>query len=818
MLLKLWHDFRFALRQIRKAPGFALATVLTLALGIGATTTMFSVVNAVLLQPLPFPEPDRLVAAGSVDSRRPDVTNSPNAMSYPDFFDWRSQNQSFTGLAAYHDTNVTLTGAGDPKNLDADVVSADFFKILGVEPAMGRGVRLEDEKPGVHVAILSHQLWQSAFGSSSDIVGRSITLDNNSYTVIGVMPRGFEFPIQNPAPMLWTSIADDTYDPSGEPMTSERGDHLLSMVGRLRPGVSVEQANADVNVIAQRLFSEYPKTNSHFARGIVIPQIDALVGDSRPALRILFAAVALVLLIACANVAGLLLARGSRRSWEVAVRSALGASRIQIVRQMLVESLVLSLLGGLAGVALSGFLVRVVVGLLPSDLPRSGNISIDATVLAFAVAVSFLIGPLFGVLPALRVARVDPSTALRDGTRTATTGRGQHRLHNSLVVAEIAVGLVLLIGSGLLIRSFLRVLQVDPGFDRRNVLIASLALPDRQYPHDQQLQFYGQLLSRLRGLPGVVSVSTGWPMPLSADGMRISFDIEGHPLPEGQRNTARASIAAPDYFKTLRIPVLQGREFQETDTDKSMPVVIVNQAFAKQFFPGEAPIGKHITPGLSDGTVKEVPRQIIAVVGDVRAARLTDEARPEYYVPFTQAAILSPRLVIRTSLDPVSLIPSVRTQVAQLDKNLPLFEVHTLQDSVTRSAAQQRFQALLLSSFAAVALLLCIVGLYGLLSYLVTQRTLEIGLRIALGAQRGNVLRMILSRGMSLACIGVGIGVLASFAMTNVMRKMLYGVRPLDAATFVAVSAVLLLVALAACSAPAYRAARLDPVKTLRDQ
>ena len=818
MLLKLWHDFRFALRQIRKAPGFALATVLTLALGIGATTTMFSVVNAVLLQPLPFPEPGRLVAVGSVNDRRPAPINSPGAMSYLDFFDWRSQNHSFTALAAYHDTNVTLTGAGDPKHLDAEMVSADFFKTLGIAPAMGRDVALEDEKPGAHVAVLSHELWQSAFGSAPHIVGQAITLDNNSYTVIGVMPRGFGFPIQNPAPLLWTSIADDTYDPSGDPMTAQRGAHLLSMVGRLKPGVSLEQANADVTLIARQLASEYPKSNAHFTGGTVIPQIDALVGDTRPALRILFAAVALLLLIACANVAGLLLARGSRRTWEVAVRSALGASRIQIVRQMLVESLVLSLLGGIAGVALSGFLVRVVVGLLPSDLPRSGNISIDATVLAFAVAVSVLIGPLFGALPALRVARVDPATALRDGTRTATTGRGQHRLHNSLVIAEIAVGLVLLIGSGLLVRSFVRVLQVDPGFDRRNVLTASIALPDSQYPHDQQLQFYGQLVSRLRGLPGVVSVSTGWPLPLSPDGMRISFDIEGHPLPEGERNTARASIAAPDYFKTLRIPVLQGREFQETDTDKSLPVVIVNQAFAKTFFPGEDPIGKHITPGVSDGAVKEVPREIVAVVANVKAARLTEDAAPEYYLPLAQAAILPPRLVIRTSLDPAPLIPAVRAQVAQLDKNLPLFELHTLQDSVTRSAAHQRFQALLLSSFAAVALLLCVVGLYGLLSYLVTQRTLEIGVRIALGAQRGDVLRMILTRGITLALAGVGIGLLASFAMTNLMRQVLYGVRPLDAATFVAVSAALLLVALAACSAPAYRAARLDPVKTLRDQ
>ena len=817
-MLKLWRDFRFALRRITKAPGFALTTVLTIALGIGATTTMFSVINAVLLRPLPFPEPNRLVAAGSVDVRRSTPSNSPDSMSYPDFFDWRSQNKSFSGLASYHDTYVTLTGTGDPKHLDGEIVSADFFNVLGIQPEIGRGVSLDDEKPGAHVVVLSHELWQSAFGSDRDIVGRSITLDNNSYTVIGVMPRGFSFPIQNPAPALWTSLGDDAYDPDGDPITGQRGAHLLGAVGRLKPAVSVEQATADVSVIAQRLASEYPKSNTHFNSGLVVPQIDAIVGDTRPALRVLFAAVALLLLIACANVAGLLLARASRRRWEVAVRSALGASRAEIVRQMLAESLALSLLGGIVGVILSELLLHAVVGLLPADLPRSGNISLDATVLAFAVAVSVLTGPLFGILPALRVARVDPSTALRDGTRSATTGRAQHRLQNALVIAEMAIGLVLLIGSGLLIRSFIRVLQVDPGFDRSNVLTASMALPDSQYPHDKQIQFYEQLLPRLRSLPGVVSVTAGWPLPVSPNGMRISFDIEGRPLPEGERNGARVSLVEPEYFKTMRIPILQGREFLESDTTKSPAVVIVNQAFAKAYFPGENPVGKHITPGLRDGVVNDVPRQIIAVVGDVKASRLTADIVPEYYLPYSQAAIFSLRLAIRTAVDPVTLIPAVRAQVGQIDKDLPLFQVHTMEEAVTQAAAQQRFQALLLSCFAAVALLLSAVGLYGLLSYLVTQRTLEIGVRIAVGAQRTNVLRMILSRGMSLAMIGVGIGVAASVAMTGLMRKMLFGVRPLDTVTFVVVSAVLLLVALAACSAPALRAARLDPVKTLRDQ
>ena len=504
-MFKLWPDLRFALRQMRKAPGFALTTILTIALGIGATTAIFSLVNTVLLRPLPFAEPDRLMSVGTLNDRRAGIVERTGGpLSYPDFFDWRSQNQTFETLASYRDNDFTLTGSGDPRHLSGHVVSADFFRALGVNPLLGRGFTRDDEKPGTHLVVLSHELWQTAFGSAPDIVGHAITLDNKSYTVIGVMPRGFEFPIQNPAPLLWTSVGDDAYDPvSNEPVTGERGAHLLDVVGRLKPGVTVEQAQADLQRIAQNLAAQYPNTNKHFVGAVVMPQLEALVGDTRPALRVLFAAVGLVLLIACANVAGLLLARASRRRSEIAMRSALGANRTQIVRQMLVESVFLALCGGALGIALAMSLLRVLVRLVPSDLPRLGEVSVDGKVLAFATIVSLLTGLLFGVLPAWRISQVDPSTALRDGTRTATTGRSQHRLHNALVIAETAIGLVLLIGSGLLIRSFVRVLQVDPGFDRRNVLIASLALPDSRYTREQQIQFYRQLLPRLQALPGV---------------------------------------------------------------------------------------------------------------------------------------------------------------------------------------------------------------------------------------------------------------------------------------------------------------------------
>ena len=816
---KLQQDLRFGIRQMLKAPGFAIATILTIALGIGATTAIFSLVNAVLLRPLPFADPDHLVATGPVNDRRPEPAYSVGPISYPDFFDWRSQSHSFSALAEYRDNTFTLTGAGEPRHLDGEIVSADFFKVLGVEPTLGRGIVLNDEKPGTHVVVLSHELWRTTFSSDPRVAGRGITIDDKSYTVIGVMPPGFEFPMQNPAPQLWTSLGDDAYDPTGgTPVTAQRGAHMLSMIGRLRQGVSIEQATADLSLIARNLGAQYPDSNSHRLSAKVVPQIEALVGDTRSALRMLFAAVVLMLLVGCANVAGLLLARASRRRSEIAVRSAMGASRAQIVRQFLAESVLLSMIGGVLGICIAVLLLHGVLQLLPSDLPRAASISIDTTVLAFSLAVSFVTGLLFGVLPALRTARVDPSVALRDGTRTATTGRGQHRLHNSLVIAQTAVGLVLLIGAGLLIRSFVRVLEVDPGFDRRNVLTASLSLPDNRYPRDKEIEFYQDLLPRLRSLPGVISVSAGWPLPLSTTGIGLSFDIEERPMPEGERNVSQTAIVEPGYFQTLRVPLVRGREFQDTDTTKSKAIVVINQAFANKFFPGEDPIGKRINPGLGDGVISDVKREIVGIVGNVKVGQLTKDMVPEMYLPLTQAVITSPKLVIRTATNPVALISAVRGRVALIDKNLPLYEVRTMEDNFSRASARQRFQALLVSAFAVISLLLCAIGLYGLLSYLVAQRTLEIGVRMALGAPRQSVLTMVLRRGMVLAAIGVVLGVVAALALTNFLKGMLFGIKPLDALTFVGVSAVLLLVCLLASSGPAYRAARLDPVKTLRDQ
>jgi putative ABC transport system permease protein len=811
-MLTLLLDFRFAIRQLRKNPGFAAATVLTLALGIGATTAIFSLVNAVLLRPLPFPQHDRLVWLQQADQTLGPKANVSEPLSYPDFFDWRAQNRSFEGIACYHRSNTTLSGSGEPRHLDRSVVSAEFFRVLGVRPILGRDFLAEDEKPGARVVMLSHQLWQTNFSASRDIVGQSIILDGRSYTVAGVVPQSFVFPIENPPPLLWTTMADD------DQAFSQRGSDRLDVIGRLKPGISLEQARAEMSVIAHRIAVEYPDTNKPYTAAIAQPELEHLIGDSRPALRLLFAAVGLVLLIACANVAGLLLGRGSSRRSELALRAALGASRTGIIRQILVESVTLSILGGALGVLLSTWILTALVRFVPKDLPRLDQISVDSGVLVFATGVSILTGLLFGVLPAWRASQLDPLTALREGGRSVTAGRSQHRLQNWLVIGETALGLVLLMGSGLLIRSFVRVLQVDPGFDPKHVLSASLTLPESQYPDAKKIEFYKLLLPRLAALPGVQSVAAGFPLPLLAGNIGVSFAIEGHPTPPGDAPSEQLAVITPDFFHTMRIPVLSGREFSWRDDHKGKPVIIVNERFAQKYFPGENAVGKHMKSDLGDGTMEAPMREVVAVVGDVKRKGLTAEADPIYYLPWTQAVITSPALCIRTAGDPASLIAPLRTTLAELDKGIPIYREGTLENAVYRAAAQPRFYAILVTSFAALALLLSAVGLYAVLSYVVVQRTAEIGVRMALGAQRADVLGSILKRGFTLASAGIAIGLGASAVLTRYMAGMLFNVRPFDIGTFLAVTAIFLLVSLAASVAPAYRAARLDPMTTLRDQ
>ena len=806
-------DARFALRQLRKNPGFAFTAVLTLALGIGTTTAIFSLVNAVLLRPLPFPQPERLVWLQQQDHLLPGVV--PDSLSYPDYFDWRAQHRTFVGVASYRSGTTILETRGGPRHLDTMIVSANLFTVLGVTPAIGRDFRLDDEKPGNRAVMLSYSLWQSAFGSVEDITTKTIRLGDHEFAVAGVMPLGFQFPLGNPAPALWISLADDAG--GKQPVTSQRGFQCLELIGRLKAGVTAEQAKADLSLIAAGLARQYPDSNKRYSSALVESELQHITGDSKPALRLLFGAVTLVLLIACSNVAGLTLARGSRRSAEFALRTSIGASRGAIIRQLLVESVALSLCGGLAGVALGYSLLRGMVPLMPLDIPRMEGATIDGNALVFAVVVSVLTGLLSGVLPAWRMSELRPAQTMRDGSRTMTGGRKKRRVQSALVVAQTAIGLILLVSSGLLIRSFVRILNVDPGFDPKHVLTAQLEVSSDRLSHDQHLEFYRRLLARLSSVPGVQTASAGWPLPMTSSSATVSFSIEGRATAKADEPDESVGIVMPGYFAAMRIPLVSGRVFGEQDGTTGPPVMIVNQAFAHKYFPGETPIGRRIQPGLGDGVVRHPMREVVGVVGDLKRAGLTAGAKPEYYLPYAQAMITDLPLTIRTSGDPAALEGAVRAAVHEIDKSVPVYQVSKLEDYVSKSAAQHRFQALLLTCFASIALLLAAVGLYGLLSYMVAERTQEIGVRMALGAEKADVVRMIVRHGLTLTLTGLGAGLVASALITRLLSGMLYSIQPFDAVTFAVMTGVLLLVSLAASSIPAYRAAQLDPTRALRE-
>ncbi len=811
---RLFSYGRFGVRQLRKNPTFALTTILTLALGIGATTAIFSLVYAVMLKPLPFPESDRLVWLSQEDHSTGAAI--PESLSYPDYFDWRAQTHTLTGLASFSGANATLTGLGQAQHLNSQTVSSNFFQVLGVAPMLGRDFLWEEEKAGHRGVMLSYALWESRFGANLHVVGQPVMLNGQQYTVAGVMPKSFNFPIQQPSVDLWTSLAATAEGAS--PMTAQRGADTLEVIGRLRPNITLEQAKVELDVIARNLAKQYPDSNKWYTTALVKPEFEHLVGDTRPGLQMLFGAVVLVLLIACVNVAGLLLTRGAQRSAEVALRGVLGASRMEIVRQMLVESLLLSLLGGLAGIALATAILQGAVRVLPETLPRLNEVSLNGPALIFAVGLSLLTGLLFGVLPAVRISRLDPAVALREGTRTATGGRAQHRLQTWMVVGETALSLVLLVGAGLLIRSFVHVLQVDPGFDPHAVFTARISLPDNEYPHDRKIQFIDQLIPRLALLPGVKSASAGWPMPMSGNSASISFTVEGHPVAKADHPSEAVGLALPGYFETMRIPLIAGRTFAAQDGSKGPPVAMVNQAFAKKYFAGVNPVGKHMTADLGDGTLNSPVREIVGVVGNIKRQGLTAESDPEYYLPWSQAVVTTPFLCIRTVGNPNDLARAVSTTIAQMNPSVPVYQVHDLDFYISRSTAQPRFQTLLLTSFATMALLLAAVGLYGVLSYIVQQRSTELALRLAVGAQRSEVLRLVLKRGMTLAAIGVAVGLGISACLSRFIATLLYGVQPVDPLTFAGVSLLLLLVALAASIAPAYRAAQADPMITLRNQ
>ena len=812
-MFALWHDVRYGLRMLAKKPSFTLIAILTLALGIGANTAIFSVVNAVLLRPLPFPEPDRLVAVHGLDLRNGE---RGRPVSYPDFADLRSQNHTLESIAAYTPASFTLTEAGEPVHLPGVQVSASLFSVLRATPELGRVFADSEDQKGLRIAIVSDRLWRGRFGADPEIQRHSITLDGKRYTVAGVMPPQFQFPLGAQPSDVWITMSSmQESDPGEKPMSESRGAHFLAAIARLKPGVSLEQADADVAAVGAALEKQFPDTNGHLSLATQ-PEIAALVGEVRPALLLILGAVALLLLIACVNTANLLLARAAARQTEISVRVAMGAGRARVLRQLLTESVLLALAGGLTGLLLAIWGTRLLTAMPSLKIPRLAGAEVDSRALAFTLAVAILTGLLFGIAPAFHSLRFDLFRTLKEGGRTAAEGKGRSRMRKALVIAEVAVSLVLLTGAGLLVESMVRLLRTSPGFEPRGVITFNVDLPAVRYGKPEQVaSFYRGLLQRIRPIPGVLTASGVEPLPLSDEIIRTTFEIEGRPIAQSDLPRTQFRSIDPDYFRTMRIPLIQGREFTAHDNVQSSPVVIVNQTLANRIFPGENPIGKHIKPGVSVSG-KELMREIVGVVGDVKHRNLWQTSDPESYVPFDQIPLDSMTLTVRTSGDPNQIVPAIREQVHQMDAELPVYQVRTLEDYVAASVAQRRLTSLLFGVFAAAGLVLAIVGLFGVVSYTVEQRTHELGVRVAVGAGRRDILQLVLGYGLGMAGIGIALGLAGSLALSRFLAGQLYGVSATDPLTFAATASLLLLVALFACCVPAFRATHVDPTVALR--
>jgi putative ABC transport system permease protein len=819
------NELRFALRQLQKSPSFTIIAVLALAIGIGANTAIFSVVNAVLLKPLPFPKPEQLVAIGSVEQQgRAASSRGLDSLSYPDFFDFRAQTKCLAAIAVYRSENYALAGSSEAQSLRGECVSAEFFNVLGVRPQVGRTFTPEEEKAGGGpiglTAVLSHEFWQRQFKGAANAVGSVLLLNGEPHIIIGAMPPGFQFPIESDPVEVYTTISTDAVSLDADaPTTQQRGDHRLNSVGRLKPGVSARTAEAELRAIAATLEHQYPDTNTGFSAAVK-PLREEMVGDVSSALYVLFGAVVCVLLIASANVANLLLARATARAKEIALRSALGASRGRIIRQLLTESLVLSGAGGLLGLIFAAWGTDILIALVPENIPRITEIKLDAVVLGFTLLVSLATGVLFGLAPAVEASRLDLQSALNEcGRGASTSGAARNHLRSSLVIAEVALALILLTGAGLLLQSFARLSRVDPGVQPNGLFTAYVSLPPSVYKRpDDAKNFFDQLLPRLSALPGVQAASTIYPMPLSGRMVTTSFDLEEHPLPKGQQPSSPARIAGRDYFRTMGIPLVRGRLFNDSDQRGAKEVMIVNQRFAEKYLPGEDPIGKRIAPGWTVDAGESPMREIIGIVSNVKQRSLREETTPEMYLPATQAPVGSAYLVVRTATsDPSKLTAAVRAQLGSVDAAVPLTRVRVFDDYLARALARPRFNALLLATFAGVALLLTAIGIYGVMAYNVVQRRQEIGIRMALGAQQGDVLRLVIGGGMKLTAVGVVLGLTAAFALTKSLTALLYGVKAFDAPTLAAVAVLLCSVALLACWVPARRALAVNPVVALRE-
>jgi putative ABC transport system permease protein len=796
----LIQDIRYAIRSLIKRPGFVAIAVATLAFGIGANTAIFTVVNAVLLRPLSYPEPEKVVVFEGINPSRGIPESN---MSVPDFADWRNQSQSFEKIGGFVTGNAFLVSNDESERVRGTWVTEDFFALFRTPALKGRVIQTDDCKEGgENVAVLSYGLWLRRFGGSDSVVGSKVMLSNNSTTVIGVMPPTFDYPAQTD---VWSALPLN-------PAKEERDNRFLNVVARLKNGVPIDQAQGEMNIISDRLAKSYVQTNLGWEVRVSGLQ-DRLVGNVRASLWILLGAVGLVLLIACANVANLQLARATYRKREIAVRTALGANRLRIMRQLLTESLLLSIVSGVIGIALSFWLTKLLIGISPANAPRFDEIRIDGWVLAFAFAVAVLTGVIFGLVPAIQTSHADLNETLKESGRTGTHS-SRNRIGSALMVSEIALSFMLLVGAGLLIKSFMRLREVNPGFNADKVLSIRASLPPGKYADGEpRAQMYRQMIEKIESTPGVSSAGGILSLPLGADAFNLGrgYIRQGDPATTEYQGDAAYLAITPRYFETLQIPLKAGRVFSDRDTEQAPKVVIVNETMARQLWPGESPIGRRIWIWRDE----KVDREIVGVVGDTRTS-IDTEAGSQLYIPFAQDATWGLALVIRTTEDPSTLAPVLRNQIRSVDKGIALYNVRTLEDIVATSMAPRRTPMLLLSSFAAVAMLLAMLGIYGVTAYYVTNRTHEIGVRIALGAQFKDVLTLVLTRGVALAITGIAIGVVGAFALTRYLTTLLFGVRPLDWVTFALVALVLVVVALLACAIPARRAAKVDPLIALR--
>ena len=815
-------DFRYAVRQLRKSPGFTFVAVLTLALGIGANTALFTVVNAVLLKPLPFPNPDQLVAFGGYDKRDSDQTGPLYTLSFPEFFELRSRNRSFTQLAGYRDKGFAFSNGAEVQNLRGQRVTGNFFAALGIEPALGRTFQLEDEKAGGGSGglkvVLSNEFWQRQFNADPGVLGRRLTLDRQPFTIVGVMPPGFQYPIQAEPNDIYVTIAIDAVSAGGRPPNTEQWDNRqLRCVGRLRPGVSVAEAGAEMHALAGALEKEHSDTNKDWDL-IVRPLRDYLVRDVHTALWILSGAVVCVLLIASLNVANLLLARASSRAREMAVRLAIGAGRGRVIRQLLTESLLLAAIGGALGLLLAVWGTQALIALVPKEIPRAANIQLDTTVLIFTLAISFATGIIFGLAPAFQATRIDLNSALKASARGSIAGGQRARIGHALVVVEVALALILLVCAGLLLQSFARLGQVQPGMQTGRLLTARVILPNIGYPRPENIaRFYEQLIARLRVLPGVRAASVTFPLPMSGALTMTHFDRAEHPLPENEQPASYTRLTGADYFQTMGIPLVHGRFFADTDRLTSKQVVIINERFAQKYFPNQDAVGKQMKPLWAVGDQPPQMREIVGVVGNAKHLSLQEDFAPEMYLPIAQIPFPTGTILLRTETsNPATMADTLRAELAHVDSNLPLTAVRMFDEYRASSLAGPRFNALLLSIFAAVALLLTAVGIYGVIAYSVSQRTGEIGIRMALGALPSSIFRLVVGQAMTLVAISIGIGLLGALAGTRLMRSLLFAVGAWDPATFISIATLIAVVAFVACWLPARRAARVNPIEALR--